>query len=294
MLEREVFSTINIKEFYLRRIFRIWPLYYFYIALTLLLTFFIAGHSADNIKYLWLFIFFVPNIAFNLNLYPQFMAHLWSIGIEEQFYAIWPQVIKKTNKLKRNILIFICLFLILKLGLKLLSLYIQNKLPFSIISTMRFDCMAVGALFSIIYKNGISIKRPLLLVCQIIFWILFLLSFIPGFSIFSIYGDEMFSILTGFIILGQLDKKNCLISLENPVLNFLGRISYGMYVYHVLILFILKFVLINTFHYKIQNTLLLILYVLIFTIIISFLSYKYFELYFIKMKKNFSRILSRN
>lgn len=289
LLEKDVFKRINLRDFYVRRVLRIWPLYFFYICVTLLTTFIIFGHPDKNIKYIWLYIFFIPNIAFNLKLYPAFMPHLWSIGVEEQFYVFWPLFIRNTLRLKKNIIIFVVAFLILKLGLKLLSVHIHNKLPFSIVSSMRFDCMAIGSLFAIFYKEAFIVKKYVLFLGQFLFWIIFACSFFR-LTFFSIYGDEVISLLTGFIILGQVNKSSSFISLENPLFNFLGRISYGLYVYHVLIIFLLKVLFTDTLHYQFQSIVLLILIVLISTIIVAFFSYQYFEYYFIKKKKTFTRI----
>jgi peptidoglycan/LPS O-acetylase OafA/YrhL len=239
---------------------------------------------------LWLFVFFVPNIAFNLNIYPPFLGHLWSIGIEEQIYAFWPHFVRKTSKLKRNIVLFIILFLFIKLSIKMISIYFDNKIPFSIVSSMSFDCMAIGALFAIVYKEGLIIKRNILIIGQLLFWLFFILSFFTGFSFFSIYGSEVFSILTGFYILGQLTDKNCLISLERPLFNFLGKISFGIYVYHPLIIFLFKYLLIDVFYFKIINTYLLIFIIGFSTIMISFLSYKYIESYFLELRNNRNEI----
>lgn len=85
LAEKNSYNKINIVEFYIRRIFRIWPLYYFYIIITIFFTTIIFGYFDAHISSLWLFVLFIPNIAFNLNIYPAFLGHLWSIGIEEQF-----------------------------------------------------------------------------------------------------------------------------------------------------------------------------------------------------------------
>jgi peptidoglycan/LPS O-acetylase OafA/YrhL len=294
LLEKKSFQRIDIKDFYLRRIFRIWPLYYFYIFLALTLSFIFLGQLNENIKYIWLFIFFIPNIAFNLNLYPQFLGHLWSIGVEEQFYLVWPQVFQKASNLKKKVIIFILLFLGLKLCMKLISVYINSKIPFSIISCMRFDCMAIGALLAIIYESGLTVKRPILLIAQVMFWVMFLGSFVSEMPFFSIYGDEVFSVLTAFFILGQLNKSDCLISLESSIFNFLGGISYGIYVYHVIVIFLLKLFFVNNFQTQFPGTAFLIILVLLLTVILSFFSYRYFESYFLKIKNKFTKLVSVN
>ena len=97
-------STISIKQFYLRRIFRIWPLYFLIIILSLFilplfpaLNFRISNYQLfyDSfwIKILF-FVFFLPNLVLARYGIMPYASQSWSIGVEEQFYIIWPWLIK--------------------------------------------------------------------------------------------------------------------------------------------------------------------------------------------------------
>ena len=92
--EIENYKTIDIRKFYLRRVLRIWPLYFFYVLLVFVCSRYLFLSPLDNWKYIYLYVLFFSNLAFNFNVYPNFMGHLWSIAIEEQFYAFWPFVLK--------------------------------------------------------------------------------------------------------------------------------------------------------------------------------------------------------
>src|SRR5829696_2370093 len=94
--EKEV-QPINIKNFYLRRILRIWPLYYLYLVIAVL-TITILGYDLE-IRSLLLYVFFAANIPYILNIPLKFLSHYWSIGVEEQFYLFWPWVNKKINRI---------------------------------------------------------------------------------------------------------------------------------------------------------------------------------------------------
>ena len=100
---------------------------------------------------------------------------------------------------------------------------------------------------------------------------------------------EFYALLFGIIILNFASNKKIKISLENKVLNFLGNISYGLYMYHpigiVLAIVISLSIDLSTnwFIYPIS---------FLTTIAMAWLSYKYFESYFLKLKNRFSYIIS--
>src|SRR5665213_2193987 len=99
--ERETYNTISLKKFYLRRIFRVWPLYY----LIIFLSWFLTDYSPSQSTLLLCLTIF-PNIANAFNIGWAASPHIWSIGVEEQFYLGWPHIIKHINKL----LLFLILF----------------------------------------------------------------------------------------------------------------------------------------------------------------------------------------
>jgi peptidoglycan/LPS O-acetylase OafA/YrhL len=94
LLEEKKLGEINVKNFYVRRILRIWPLYYLYIILSLITTF-LYDIPFDFMSFPF-YIFLMANIPFiflrrGFNL----AIHYWSLGVEEQFYSFWPWILKK-------------------------------------------------------------------------------------------------------------------------------------------------------------------------------------------------------
>lgn len=102
--EKEKLNTILFKKFYLRRVFRIWPLYYFiifigFIVIPLLVDSFdifkstnyysnlISNSENYSINSLLLYILFLPNLALD---YFRVVgcSQSWSVGVEEQFYIL--------------------------------------------------------------------------------------------------------------------------------------------------------------------------------------------------------------
>ncbi len=93
--------------------------------------------------------------------------------------------------------------------------------------------------------------------------------------------------LFGVIILNAATNPKNILKLENPLLNFLGRISYGLYMYHSVIIVLVLILIKDSFSDPLIHIISIAL-----TIIIAALSYKYFEYPFIKMKRPFSKIMS--
>jgi len=112
----------------------------------------------------------------------------------------------------------------------------------------------------------------------------------------SIIDSEINAFFYLIIIINVSSNKKTIINLEHPFLDFIGKISYGIYVYHLIIINLVSFIFIDVIKYKVNNTVIdYILYYLInitLTIIIANLSYIYFESYFLRYKKSFSKILS--
>ena len=96
--ELKITNQVDIKRFYLRRILRIWPLYYGYLFVAIILLFGF-GLSSDILnKNLLYYLFFSANVPFFFGNGIWIIVHYWSIGVEEQFYLFWPWLIKISKK----------------------------------------------------------------------------------------------------------------------------------------------------------------------------------------------------
>ncbi len=93
--EQRSSGKFDIRAFYIRRILRIWPLYYF--ALLVLLPLLALALPGDKMpgKFWLAFLFFAGNWACAWwNLYPTALAVLWTVSIEEQLYVVWPWLMR--------------------------------------------------------------------------------------------------------------------------------------------------------------------------------------------------------
>jgi len=296
LIEKNKFNKIDYKSFYKRRILRIWPVYYLALIITLLFVYSgIIEVEFSLLSSFLLYFFLLANVAFSVGLDIKPITPLWSVGVEEQFYAIWPFLIDKVKnkeKLFFGIFIGVALFRIL-----MFYVFLDKASEFiHFLYHFKINIMALGALgaywyynqndkiLKFIYRKDIQIISWLVLVVGIVFKPLHFKSYIDS---------EINSIFYLIIILNVATNKKSIVSLENKILNFLGRISYGIYVYHMIIIYFLSYVLTKCNLLKL-NYFELQLIVVITTIGTAFISYNYFESIFLRKKEKYSKIKSTN
>ncbi|QBZ97908.1 acyltransferase family protein [Flavobacterium sangjuense] len=303
LLEKEKNQTIQLKKFFLRRIYRIWPLYYFVFAIAVILIPLLATNfdifKEDPLSYnqiidthnygikgILFYLFFMPNVALWSGYLMVGCSQAWSVGVEEQFYLIWPLLILFLNR-KIIIRVFLLLFFVFPIAIFLA----KNGFipyPFSVIMvSIPFHFMAIGSIggYFFFYKKELVERytKSKFLYALIVMLILLFVS-VP---VFRIEVQEIVvSLLFLALILCSINDKNPIV-FRNKQFAFLGKISYGIYMYHTFVMF-LVFPFINKFYTYNQNGFIynLLIYPLIFiiTILISYLSYKYFESKFIEIK----------
>ncbi len=294
--ESEKTNTIDIPKFYMRRILRIWPIYYGYILIVLgiLSLFHLQGDLAS--PKMWYYLFFTANIPFITasGIWP--IVHYWSIGVEEQFYLFWPWLVKfgKKNILKIAIIVC-CVWMACKWG----SYMVFGKCwAYRFFSVTRFDCMMIGSIGAIFYfnKNATFNKFFTNKWIATIAWILLLSSDYYAFLIPAPFRTEFMAVVSLAVIMSQLADKPFIINLENRFFDFVGKISYGIYVIHPILIFVFS-KLYSTLNISLSNALQYILiysFMTLITIGLAWLSYTFYEKPFLKLKSRFAIIQSKN
>jgi peptidoglycan/LPS O-acetylase OafA/YrhL len=229
-----------LKSFYVRRLLRIFPPYYF-------LIFFLLYYSYENINEIkfWLFTF-----STNILMCFKYSAvgdaeHLWSLAVEEQFYIIWPFVILLIGKNK--LLKFISLIIIISLLSRIVSysFYPASKDPavLNYFTLNLFLPLALGGILA--YSKNYAthlyqyFNNYYLLILSILIYIACFYFFgliIRSDFYWLVFDEYLFAIACLFIVCRASQNKFKLlpkIILENEVIVFLGKISYGLYLYHM-------------------------------------------------------------
>jgi peptidoglycan/LPS O-acetylase OafA/YrhL len=255
------------KKFYGRRFLRIFPVYYFYlIAMGILATWLISidyrpGWMELFTKQARYATFYIYNFysATIFHEYNHFLAHFWSLAVEEQFYIFWPLLILFTpEKWHKKIFIgLIAMGPVFRLGLLFIHNYGDIRMlvasPAEAIYVLPFshiDSFAIGA-----YISRYSLPKA-----KEQFF--FLLGFIPivGFATqylatgeigsisalgFPLHMPDAYQFIWGYSLLNYFFAVTIYVIvrhalfvrfLESAPLRYLGKISYGLYIYHLPIL----------------------------------------------------------
>ncbi|MBK7338684.1 MAG: acyltransferase [Saprospirales bacterium] len=282
---------IKIKDFYMRRILRIWPLYYIYFLIAMALTWF--WQQDDQGGMVFFYIFFAANIPKILSMQIPLLSHYWSLGVEEQFYAFWPWAVKKNIP---RLFFFTMAFLILFL---LLKVFVHEVFPGSYLEmamyVLRFDCMMIGALGAILYyrKNELLIRVVSHVGVQAAAWAAIILVAFNRFHIVSLLDHEIIAGVTVALILGQITAKRKIFNLDNEAFDFLGKISYGIYVIHPLVMAIgAKLLGPVSFGPDFIKYIVAYAGVTGVTILLAHLSYEHVEKRFLRLKGRYSTVKS--
>ncbi len=315
LAEKGKYKNISVKRFYIRRMLRIWPLYFLMVILALyILPHFhmldIPGWSPYEpqgllYKTLLYFVLF-PNVVNLFFVTIPYLGQAWSIGVEEQFYLVWPWIIKFTTNYLRALLIIVFGMLFLPTALWLISFipkfyfnhHIYTALAFIrlYLDQFRIGCMAIGGMgaYVLFFKKKKVLEFLFRKSTQLVVFILTIVLCGTGF-IFPIANHELYSVLFCIIILNVSSNPKPLINLENKPLDFLGRISYGLYMYHQLCIVLAVHLLVHYLHFNFETLpqeILLSALSIIITVIMAALSYYLYEKRFLNLKGRFMRVKS--
>jgi peptidoglycan/LPS O-acetylase OafA/YrhL len=274
----------GIRQFYWRRVLRIWPLYFLVVILALTINWLLVGHSfhaeLEPVDYLF-YLMLLPQYAWSR---PPLMGQTWSIGVEDVFYAAYPLMLLV---LSRRLLVIALVAVVLMPELSaLLSRPICGPCRSMVVATnfsIFYSTIAIGCMTYLAYDAGGEEVRRLLF-SRTTQWGTFVA--VATLTLFAIamgndsYFDwRLVALAFSLLILNAGFNPNSILQAENRVTRFLGEISYGMYMYHVFcivlaLLICWLFFKGETFPFQhlIVDTL-----SLTFTVIVSKLSYDWIE-----------------
>ena len=156
LLEQRRNGRIDIKSFYVRRVLRIWPLYYFCVAMAPLLTHF-ANEPAANMP---MHLLFVGNFDLMRHGWGSTAVnHLWSICIEEHFYLLWPLLVAFVPR-PRLTTAFGAVILVSFLTRLYYFYFVPDSYMALYLNTLcRWDALAVGSLLAYGHFHGYGLPK---------------------------------------------------------------------------------------------------------------------------------------
>lgn len=241
LIKEKAENRFSFKRFYLKRVLRIFPIYYIVIILS-------------GILFTWKGIAYIApylsNYYFSFNIGPHPLRHVWSLAVEEHFYLIWPLLIYlfSLNTAKKVILIIIPILITLSLcyNYTFYDIDSANQLILRA-SQFRILSIAIGSFFAFIEPKIRTLSKINTILTLVIFFLSYSLTVIlyklvaikivPLPLLFLV----LFSITSSslFLYILQFEKKKSLINylFTNKFIRYIGLISYGIYLYHFPILY---------------------------------------------------------
>ena len=316
--ERASRGQIDIKAFFIRRILRIWPLYFGFLAFAWALQWWIPGQHIG-----WragmAFALFVGNWWVVFVGFPSsIIFHLWFISLQEQFYLFWPGIMRKLSQ--RGLLIAAAAMLaVANLARWYLAANHTWESRMWANTFVQLDAIALGVMLAVLLAGRPPRLTPLLRAAL----------FIGGFTCLALAADyfrikfdplTMSRVLLGYpvaalgalvLLLATLREESGRPTSSSAAdrggpfkpsfglsgalwrpLIYLGRISYGLYVFHILGLMISDYTVqhqdSSLGRYFFRNAVAFAI-----TVVLAAISYRWLETPFLTLKRRFSRVASR-
>lgn len=303
LLEEEKRAGIDVRHFYVRRILRIWPLYYLIVVLALFvlphISFFtLPGYGIDIVqKHLRLKTVLYATLFANLVIptvgFVPYASQTWSIGTEEQFYLLWPVLMKyvrnKVHLMLGVIGVYLALLVLLSPRVGIIEYGAARSLAVSFLDAFNIDCMAIGGLAAVVLHKQLKPLAWLLSLPLFYFALVAALILIARGVNMGPLHYEFYAVLFALIILNLAANDRIGWSLEFQPFHYLGNISYGLYMFHpIAIVATLRLL----GHLGWTQSVVEYPACVLATIGVAAISYQFFESTFLRMKDRFAAVRS--
>lgn len=288
-------GNISFRKFYIRRVLRLFPANYMVIAAYLVCALllldkpqphFLDGIAAASYVSNWTRAFSVPM--------PNWLAHTWSLSIEEQYYLLWPPLLALLVRflgtgvrLIHMLLALIILFAAWRYylahdGASILRLYNGTD--------VRADTLLIGCVVAILLsfdgvKNHVRFRKTV----RCLFVPLAILIFcVLGFTLqvqsraLYTWGTSLIDLCVGVFVIGLITSSNTVVHriFETKALVFLGKMSYSTYLWHFPIFMFMK----ERFA---ADNLTMVVIGMPLTYLCAYLSFRYIETPFLASKRKY-------
>jgi peptidoglycan/LPS O-acetylase OafA/YrhL len=293
------------RNFYMRRVLRIFPLYYGVLLLGLV----IVPHwwrlpdldrTVHHQGWLWAYSanFFLA-YAGTWKALPVY-SHFWSLAVEEHFYFVWPLVVFACGgmRLKRVALIVACSALLIRLAMAVASV---NDLAIYVLTPGRLDGLVLGGWMAVVAREPRGMDRLRRLVPPVawtavgilVATILVIRFFPQSRAICRVVRDSVFTACFCVLLTLALSGPRIIQRFfQSRTMSFFGKYSYGLYVFHFMFgYYLLEYETVNIVARWVGSHTLGMLVqaaaAIAFAVLISVLSYHLYEKHFLKLKAYF-------
>lgn len=290
-------GTIAVKSFYLRRVCRIWPLYFavvffglfFYNALLPRLGIHYPVHYTLPLA-LSLYTFFLPNLMNSLYTVGGILNPLWSIGVEEQFYLAWAPLVKRWIGVLPRLSAVV---LAASLTVSCLNQWGVFGLgwQWKFIEQLKFHYMAFGALCAWwLHRRPEALLRLPVFRVKTVQWLLLALLvefYILGRLPWGGFTEIVQLVLYAWLIVTVAANPRNAIRVETRAFEYLGTISYGLYMLHMIAVYMTSAVFKTSGWWHSHVILFCLAYygmALGLTVLFAHLSYRLYESPFLRLK----------
>ncbi len=280
-------GTFSFKKFYYRRSIRIFPIYYLTIILVTLII-----SSKGNLYA----VFYLSNYYFTFFQDPHPLMHTWTLSVEEHFYLLWPVILMLFNLKTCRIIIGFVLPLLAFLTIILLPVFLSQYTASSLIyNSTNTRCLAISLGSFLAFHEawlhrinklkflkiaGLSI---LVYITYLVSYKLPLLKSVPHYVLVACFLPVLSVLLLMLTHKTNFIRENIFkkIALNGPV-NYVGKISYGLYLYHYPVFF---FFGISSAQVLVTNNLSLCLWACILSFVFAVISFHLIETPLMNYKK---------
>jgi peptidoglycan/LPS O-acetylase OafA/YrhL len=280
----------SVSRFYLSRLLRIGPPFYLALIVGALL-----GIDEVRTNFLWLATFQANNYIAYLGYWPNAISHFWSLAVQEQFYLLWPLVVLTLPR--RWFLPAMVGFIIFGLAFRIFCIATATSTLTRWVTIFGcIDSFAVGALVAYLRQTKLLEKMHLLsrtalfampLAAFGCFFLGHALMTLPEGNIFLSLTESVDAVFLAWLLTMALRGiKGVWGSILGwaPIV-YVGRISYGIYVYHVFIIVLVSPLLVPLGMSEDHNAFGRIAILLAITLAVSSLSWHWVEQPFLAWKK---------